>query len=863
MWVPTGDMRHLNLSTDHGALGRSIEAHVDGGIRLTLDIPRGVRTIRIQGPRGQDVWSLGIGEKKTRAEIDSLVALGRTGKYEQALRSLEALRARTSEQDTGPIDAAIGRMALALGDVDRAERGFRAAIAASKAEGRLADVMLDGSALLWALVHLQQRYVDARVLLAELTPFGEQFAEGRALLNYDAGLLAADTGEIRASLERYRDAERLARRLALPMTDNTAEEVARLLVRVGRIDEAIAKLKGLPPPSEPCARATRALNLVWALMEAAASRGKRDRDVAIVDALDAAKTATSACPDTHRRLLALLNAAEYALQVGDDAEVERLASQIVAMPSDRDVLRASRRADVLGQWHLGRGRPAQALVEFENQIFAARGAGLLEETFHGEVGAGRALSALGRRGAAVARLKEAQKILERMLRWIPMGEGRGSFLGGHDDGVRFLVATLVAGGALREAFRAARWARAVEVAHTARLDRLARLSPEARRYWDEAVSRYQRIRGEIERQAEDDWRLPRSLLVGVRSDRHARAEKARVALDDAYRLLFEVDRRNDFQLSHPSRGDLYLAFFPGSTGWLAFAATRAGVVARRIEESWLSSPIEATKILDLFETQLALAHNVRVFPYGAADRLDWQAVLWKGRPLLSLVTVEYGLDVGTRLQADPVVAAPLNALVISNPTGDLPEATSEADGVARALSAWQVTRLDGPAATRSATLASLPTARLFHYAGHAELSNSEPLSSALVLGGRARVELGDLLAIPSVPDLVVMSACEAAGSHQSGSSLMGLAQAFIAAGARAAIAPTRPIRDADARAFVAAFYASFVKGDAGRTAAAFGRMEDIRAAFRDAALAIESEKRNVPGETRERTGWESFRLLVP
>ena len=65
------------------------------------------------------------------------------------------------------------------------------------------------------------------------------------------------------------------------------------------------------------------------------------------------------------------------------------------------------------------------------------------------------------------------------------------------------------------------------------------------------------------------------------------------------------------------------------------------------------------------------------------------------------------------------------------------------------------------------------------------------------------MELGDLLAAPAVPELVVLSACEAAGAAAGTPSVMGLAQAFVAAGAGAAIAPTRAVGDADARRFVA------------------------------------------------------------
>jgi hypothetical protein len=195
-------------------------------------------------------------------------------------------------------------------------------------------------------------------------------------------------------------------------------------------------------------------------------------------------------------------------------------------------------------------------------------------------------------------------------------------------------------------------------------------------------------------------------------------------------------------------------------------------------------------------------------------------------------------------------------------------------GALQGLKEWKVTHLDRSTATRASMLAALPQARLLHYAGHAQLSGPQDLSSALLLNGGARVELGDLLAAPSLPDLVFLSACEAAGTGttESQPSLMGLAQAFIAAGSRVAIAPTRPIRDEDARIFVAAFYAAFVRsstsqrGKAGEFTNA-EPVEYVRKAFRSAALEVFSQRLSQPNvpvqERQDGQGWESIRLLVP
>ena len=468
------------------------------------------------------------------------MAVGRTGRYAEALAGLETLMARAPAAQRGLVSAAVGRMALGLGNVERAEPAFRASIAAAAADGRISDVVRDSDALLWALVNLRQRYADARRLLEDMTAFAAQYPEGRIWIENDGGMLAADTADIRTALERYRSAEREARRLGrTSMEENASDDVARVLTRLGRADEAIAVQKALRAPADSCARATRAINLSEAFMARASRRATRAADPEVAAALAAALAATEACPDKDRRLLAMVNAADYALdaQGPGGGDVVQLVNALAAAPPEADVLRASRRADVLGRWLLSQGKPAAALATFEAQVPSARALGLLDETFRGEVGSGRALAALGRKRDALARFEEAQRLLEQMLLGIPLGEGRGSFIGGHDSGVGYLVSALVDGGQVRRALQVARWIRSVELAHTARLDWLAALPPEARQRWDDALERYHHIRREIEREAGEDWKAPRAALALRLQERKNRSAQARAALDEAYRLL--------------------------------------------------------------------------------------------------------------------------------------------------------------------------------------------------------------------------------------------------------------------------------------------------------------------------------------
>lgn len=893
LWLPEATVSRWTVFTDRLTRLPPAATSVDGGTQLTVDIPVGTRAVQLKNSGGATDWTLATAEAPAHEQIEALVRFGRTGKYREALNELAALRGKATPAERGPLEAAMGRMALGLGDVVAAEPHFRAAIAAASGEGRLSDVVKDGAGLFWGLVHLQQRYSDARAVLQLMAQAGGETPEGRVWLDYHAGFLAADTADVRTAMDRYRRAGRAARRIELTgLADAAATEMARLLTKIGRPGEALQLLAALSPPKDSCARATYDLGVAWAWIErevltsSAEGRSERARAIARVD------QATKDCPDPHRRMIALTYAAEEALLNDDPAEARRFIRELEGATDDHDALHASRRAEVLGRWYLQQGRARTALKLFDKEIPAARAGGLVEEVFRAEVGAGRALLKLGNRKAAVSRLELAQSVLETALRGVPLGEGRGGFLSGRDEGVRYLVAALVEGGAIERALRTVRVARSAELNHAARLDRLTRLSAEARRRWDGAVERYQTLRAAIEHDAEQDWTVPGAQLAERRAARMTQAEEARAALDVAFALLGDDGNQDHATLSQPGPGEIFLAFFPwppeapGAPGhagplaaaspvpWFALAATDRGVVVRTVEERDFSSRRAAERVLALFNPELVAARRIRLFPYGVADQVDWQTVRWRGEPLLALLEVEYGLDVGPgpRSQARPsagIEKGTSRALVVSNPTGDLAAATPEARLVVSALADWEILLLDGAAASRDALLGALPQVRLFHYAGHAQISAAYGLSTSLVLGGNTRVELGDLLAAPTVPELVVLPACQAAGALEGGRSAMGLAQAFIAAGSRAAIAPVRPVGDQEVAAFVASFYVAFARvvrpPHPAAAPAEFGQVVEAgRLAFRSAALAISSKKRNGTGpEPSGDAGCDSLRLLVP
>jgi CHAT domain-containing protein len=140
---------------------------------------------------------------------------------------------------------------------------------------------------------------------------------------------------------------------------------------------------------------------------------------------------------------------------------------------------------------------------------------------------------------------------------------------------------------------------------------------------------------------------------------------------------------------------------------------------------------------------------------------------------------------------------------------------AEAQAVAGELGP-SVRLLTGEAASESAVKALLPLARRVHFATHGVLDDERPGDSRLALAPlgdedgwlRAHeVEEGVLAA-----ERVVLSACETMGTAGRGEGLLGLARAFLAAGARSVVATSWAVDDETTSALVQRYEAALAGG---------------------------------------------------
>lgn len=162
-------------------------------------------------------------------------------------------------------------------------------------------------------------------------------------------------------------------------------------------------------------------------------------------------------------------------------------------------------------------------------------------------------------------------------------------------------------------------------------------------------------------------------------------------------------------------------------------------------------------------------------------------------------------------------------LAIGDAGSSLPEypklefAAREMDSIRSSMNHAEAKVLRGPDAVPSAYAGAQPGRFGFiHFAAHAAANTQSPLDSAIVLSGppdRCRLFARDIMAVPLSAELVTISACRSAGAKTyAGEGPVGLAWAFLRAGARNVIAGLWDVNDRSTEQLMARLYEGIVGG---------------------------------------------------
>ncbi len=171
--------------------------------------------------------------------------------------------------------------------------------------------------------------------------------------------------------------------------------------------------------------------------------------------------------------------------------------------------------------------------------------------------------------------------------------------------------------------------------------------------------------------------------------------------------------------------------------------------------------------------------------------------------------------------ADRSILSPgkARALIVSNPTSDLPAAEQEGIEVAKLLTeaGLEVHHWTGSSLSKKDFLIELPGYDIVHYAGHASYNAKNPDESSLHLydGEVQAFEIGRFLA-SQAPPVVFLNACWSAEEFRnpdlSSSMARGLGRTFLFAGSAAFLGYIVPVPDSTATRLACEFYRNIVSG---------------------------------------------------
>jgi hypothetical protein len=380
--------------------------------------------------------------------------------------------------------------------------------------------------------------------------------------------------------------------------------------------------------------------------------------------------------------------------------------------------------------------------------------------------------------------------------------------------------------------RAARRARRRALLLWLRGGRLESLDGEGRARFERAIAEVRRVRAEMADADAGAWQLPRSEIATYVDTARARREALAGALDRAYRALFSGEVESP--LRAPDPGERVVVLQPLlADRWAVLVEDASGVSAHRVDLGGRSRSGErddgdrnegevlARLLLAPIADELSEASAIRFLVPGALRDVDLHAIDLGAGPLIERAIVTYGVD----LPSAPASRGE-RVVLVADPRGDLAGAAGEGRALGAALSSGgSVALLSAASATHTAVRDAIDGARLFYYAGHATVGARDGLDSALLLADGGTLEVGDVLALSRAPEHVVLLGCETGRDTATRAVAgLGLAHAFVAAGARSVIATARPIDDRVASRFARALIETGDQFDAAHGRAAIRRL---------------------------------------
>ena len=773
-----------------------------GGSAFDVEVPAlaGSLSVRVDD-REVAAWQLAPAPVFARVQASDDAR--KAGRLDEAAAELDAIAPGGAGEERLEVVRRRAKLDRLRGEVGR-ERAWRdQAVALARSLGRLSVESDETVAILYGLVN-DHALTQAAQLLPVLDAHGTSYAEGAVHRELIRGQLASELGDLGAALGAFQRGLTIADRIA--DTRDRAMLLAPLadvLQSLGRDAEAIAlidaEIERGRQDADPCARVDALTSAGWLL---------RDRDLPRAQRLADQAAALAAVSCERLVAITLVNRGWLLATARRFAGARAVLDQIAGLPGAREDRVTTWALRLEAETVLGED-PARA--EHHARALAARAAELCssELLYEAQLLRARALALLGRADEATAAFAAADRALTLWSRLVPLGEGRATFFERHDELARHAIPLLR--DQARRGTPGARLALAVTVRHSlarfvaslagggrarALAERGAGDRDHTSRQFEQTLDRWPARPGTTPR--------PGDAVAGVCAARDAAA----LAPDDA--AVTEA----------PANASVFV--HPAPHSWLVLAWRRAAIDFTEIPRGATDEDGAAlsARIANAAAAMLVGAPRVHLYVHRSL------AALPIDRSLAALlgVPVAFAVDAPARTQAG--ACGDRRALVVANPQRNL-WAASEAVPVIRAdleRMGFVVDTLEGGAATRAAVQARLsdPCTTLFHYDGHglagtpraaagqAGQVTRDRTDDALILAGGDTLTAADVLRLPRAPAAVVLNGCTTAAPEG-----LGLAQAFLLAGAAQVVASLDEIPAEDAARFTRKLFAHAPSGPAG------------------------------------------------
>lgn len=671
----------------------------------------------------------------------------------------------------------------------------------------------------WLLSQRWHKFPEAEELLRENQSLFAALPETRAWELSQRALMRRAQGDLRGALALLAQAEASADRFA---NESARAEVlsqrATTLVMMGRIQEAVDYFATLSKSvSQPCRLGLLRATQGYTFIQARQALHPDDRlwiQLKPERYLEEAVEILRACRMPHALANALTNLAHAAAAAEKVEETERWLEEARRVLPQPDTELELEWTELTGKLSLWRRSWEAASERYKRLARLGMQQDQYESGWLARIGQAHAEEERDQFQARTL-YQSAEDYLDQRSLELPLGAGRGSFLGRFERGTARYLDLLVRAGLLTEAVRVVRHARARGLWALGLLVRADALSPTERQRWEKALAAYRLARRELDEiiaEAAEDAEGPRRSLE---REQQERVRNLLGLLESSLHLLGAAAESKSFR--EPDPREAMLTCHPGAVQtWHCFVWDQKGLrhlTLERMDALHLGPAL--LKVRDM----MAGNERLTVIAYGELRRIDVHHLPWPGavggqlQQLGDTLSVVYALDLPWRNPSTE--GGPKSALLLFDSQGRLPHTRRVVAPAAQALRAagWEILAQsvgtmslgeyegrqheDAPRLSGERLRGLLSQAGLFHFGGHGDYEPVGGWGHRLRTADGQGLLVGDILMLPLVPRRVLLFGCNTGQSAEESGSVegLGLAQAFLLRGSAWVIATVHEVSD--------------------------------------------------------------------